>query len=113
MPMSQFPQQVKKFALQAYRRPPQVEDLREKYVPFTGSPQKHPYDPDKVVLVADPYSPNTFYYEFRTEDVAFVEETATIVDMDGDSVPMARIWVKKGTVGIQCTPFLVADTWKK
>jgi inorganic pyrophosphatase len=42
-------------------------------VSFAGSPRKHPYAPDKIVLVADPYSANTFYFEFEKSDVAFAE----------------------------------------
>jgi hypothetical protein len=29
--------------------------------------------------------------------------------MDGQAVTMARIWVKKMSVGMRCTPFFVED----
>ena len=33
--------------------------------------------------------------------------------MAGESVRMARIWVKKGVIAIQSLPFVVADTADK
>ena len=51
-----LPQETKKFEVEAYRRPKNLKELRKTHVPFSGSPLKHPYDPEKVILVADPYS---------------------------------------------------------
>ena len=64
----------------------------------------------KIILVVDPCSDNTFYYEFNTEDISFVEELANIVTMDGTVIPMARIWVKKKSIAIRSTPFVVETT---
>jgi len=62
-----------------------------------------------MILVADPYSTNTFYYEFRADTVSFVEELPSIVNLDGETVMMARIWVKKKSVAVRCSPFVVED----
>lgn len=113
MAMKNFPGRVEKFEIQAYKRPKNFGELADTHVPFTGSPRKHPYDPEKVILVADPYSSNTFFYEFRKEDVSFVEELPNLVNLEGEAVAMARIWVEKGRVGIRSTPFVVEDTWKR
>lgn len=109
MPMSKFLQTAQKFEIQAYRKIKRPEDLRKNHVAFTGSPWKHPSNPHKVVLVSDPYSTNTHYYEFATEDIMFVEEMPNLADPEGETVHMVRIWVRKSSIGVRCIPFLVQD----
>ncbi len=104
-----FLQEVKRFEIEAYKRPKNLKELRKTHVSFSGSPIKHPYDPKKIVLVVDPYSTNTSYYEFRSQDISFVEELPSIVDLEGKTVFMARIWVKKMSVGMLCSLFLVGE----
>lgn len=111
MVMSNFPKTAEKFEIQAYRRPKDINKLRKENVPFSGSPQKHPYDSEKIVLVSDPYSGNTFYYEFVKEDISHVEELPNLVNIEGETVQMARIWVMKKSVAVRCTPFMVEDIW--
>ena len=41
----------------------------ETHVPFSGSLLKHPYDSEKIILVADPHDGKAVYYEFRMERV--------------------------------------------
>lgn len=106
-----FPQKkAEKFEIEAYKKPKSLKDLRRTHVSFSGSPLKHPYDPKKVVLIIDPYSRNTSYYEFRRQDISFVEELPSIVDMDGKTMTMVRIWVKKMSIGLLCSLFLVGET---
>ncbi|MBU0986388.1 MAG: inorganic pyrophosphatase Ppa [Proteobacteria bacterium] len=104
-----FPQKGKKFEIQSYKRPKDLANFRKTHLPFTGSPQKHPYDSKKFILVPDPYSSNSYYFEFMIEDIAFVEELPNLVNLEGKVVTMARIWVKKMRMGLQCLPFVVAD----
>jgi inorganic pyrophosphatase len=110
MPLSNFPQKIIKFELTAYERPHDAEDLRRTHVPFSGAPHIHPYHAEKIVLVVDPYSTNTLYYEFRTDDITHVEEMPSIVNMDGEVVNMVRLWVKKKSIAIRSMPFVVAET---
>ncbi len=110
MVLRSFPEAVKEFAIQAYQKPDDEKNLRQTHVSFSGTPQKHPYDPEKVVLVVDPYSSNVSYFEFATRDISFVEELTNMVDAAGDVIPFMRIWVKKDSIGIRSTPFVVADT---
>ncbi|MGV1098170.1 inorganic pyrophosphatase Ppa [Thiovibrio sp. JS02] len=110
MPLSNFPQATIQFEIQTYQRPKDEQRLRDTHVSFSGSPQKHPYSSEKIILVVDPYSTNTFYYEFRTEDISYVEELANIVNMDGEVIPMARVWVKRKSVAVRSTPFVVENT---
>lgn len=53
-----------KFEIQTYRPPKDRKVLRTTHVAFSGSPQRHPYDSDKIVLVADPYSTHNFFMSF-------------------------------------------------
>jgi inorganic pyrophosphatase len=102
--------ETKTLEIQAYRKPEDFKAFLNTHVSFSGSPRKHPYDPAKVVLVADPYSTNTFYFEFRSEDISYVEELPNLVSAEGEAVTMVRIWVKKTSIGLRCTPFVVEDT---
>ncbi|HIJ78475.1 MAG: inorganic pyrophosphatase Ppa [Desulfobulbaceae bacterium] len=110
MPLRNFPKEEKKFEIQTYERPEDEQQLRNTHVAFSGSPQKHPFNPDKVILVSDPYSTNTFYYEFNTSDITYVEELANIVNIEGVVIPMARIWVKRKSIAVRSTPFIVEHT---
>ncbi len=110
MTITNQPQEAMKFEIQTYRRPKDRKALRKTHVAFSGSPQRHPYDPEKIILVADPYSTHNFFYEFRKDDIAYVEELPNIVNVAGETVTMARIWIKKMSIGMRCTPFFVEDT---
>jgi len=79
---------------------------------FYGSPKKHPYEKNRVILVADPFSDHTFYYEFNIQNILFIEEQPSITNMEGESVSMVRIWVKKKSRGLQCMPFTVGTIAK-
>jgi inorganic pyrophosphatase len=107
--MSSFLQEAKKFEIQAYKRPRNLEDLKKTHVPFSGTLLKHPYDPEKVILVVDPYSGNTFYYEFKKHDISYLEELPNLVNLEGETIAMYRIWVKKRSMGLRCSPFVVED----
>jgi inorganic pyrophosphatase len=79
-------------------------------VAFTGSPRKHPYDREKLILIADPFSTHTTLFEFRIADVAHVEESPTLFPEEGEGVTMVRLWIKKGALGLRYEPFVVEDT---
>jgi hypothetical protein len=85
-------------------------DFTRSHVAFTGTPEKHPREKDKILLFIDPFSACVTYYEFTITDIAGVEELPSIVSMEGKSVTMYRIWVRKGSLGIRSTPFIVEDT---
>ena len=109
MDSTRLPEGIKKFEIAAYERPKNVKDLRKTHVSFSGSPVKHPHDAGKVILITDPYSASTSYYEFRSQDISFVEELPSIVDMEGKTVSMVRIWVRRMSVGMRCSLFLVGE----
>jgi len=107
-----FPQQVKKFEVEAYKKPKNLRDreLRKTHVAFSGSPLKHPYDPKKVILVPDPYGGNPFYYEFNNDDISYVEKLPSIVNVDGETLNIVRLWVKRMSTAVLCTAFFVGET---
>jgi inorganic pyrophosphatase len=80
------------------------------HVPFSGHPRKHSLDPDRIILIPDPFSSATVFYEFNVADVDLVEKLPSIVTLDGESLAMVRLWVKKGSLGVWSTPFVVQDT---
>lgn len=110
MPLAVFPQATIRFEIEIYQRPTDEAWLRENHIAFSGSPQMHHADPEKIILVADPYSDHAFYYEFRLSDIAFVDELASIVNLDGEVIPMARLWVQKRSIAVRSTPFVVENT---
>jgi hypothetical protein len=79
-------------------------------VAFTGAPRKHPYDAERLILVSDPFSAQTIFYEFRLEDVVHVEELPSLVTEGGETLAMVRLRIKKGALGLRYEPFMVADT---
>ena len=110
MTSESYPQEAVKFQIQAYKKPKNIHILKESHVPFSGSPKKHPYDSDKVILVTDPFSTNTLYYEFNKDDISYLEELPNLVNLEGETITMVRVWVKKMSMGIRCSPFIVEDT---
>lgn len=84
-------------------------DFIEKAVSFKGSPRRHPYDSEKLILIANPFSSNTFFYEFLIKDIIRYDELPSIVDNGGETAPMVRIWVIKGSIGMEYIPFEVNE----
>ena len=110
MPTTKQPQEAIKFEIQTYRRPKDRKTLLNRHVAISGSPQRHPYDREKIILIADPYSTHNFFYEFFKGDIAYVEELPSIVNVDGETASMVRVWIKKMSIGMRCSPFIVGDT---
>ena len=110
MTSESYPQEAVPFQIQAYKKPKNIHMLKNTHVPFSGSPKKHPYDSDRVILVADPFSTNTLFYEFNKDDISYLEELPNLVNLEGETITMVRVWVKKMSMGIRCSPFIVEDT---
>jgi inorganic pyrophosphatase len=107
------PENSGEFEIQTYKRPQNIKELINTHVPFSGAPQWHPYEPGKVILVPDPFSTHTFYYEFDAEHISYVEELPSLVNIEGESISIVRIWVEKGRMGLRCSPFVVESTVRK
>ena len=112
MAIFNFLKKIDKLEIKAYEKPNNIEDLKKNHISFSGAPFKHPYDSKKVVLVSDPISLNTSFYEFLSQDISFAEELPNIVGIEGEIYPMARIWVRTNSIGIKSTPFIVGTAIK-
>jgi len=102
--------ETSRLEIEAFKRPKDIGVLKRTHVAFSGAPRKHWYDSSKVILVADPFSSATYYYEFRIADIDFIQEQPNIVNPDNEIIPMVRIWVKKRSIAVRCTPFIVDET---
>ena len=107
MTVKELLKHAEKFELDTYKL---SRNFRENHISFTGAPEKHRYDDDKIILIQDPFSTNISYYEFAAADIAGVEELPNLVTVEGTSVKMCRVWVRKGSIGVRSTPFVVEDT---
>jgi hypothetical protein len=112
MPLTELIKKSNKYEIQSYKKHTDPKELKKSYVPFTGSPKKHPHNNEIVILLIEPYNNNTSYYEFKTKDIFHVEELPNITNMYGETVTMVRIWVKKKSIGLRCTPFFIEDLAK-
>ena len=79
-------------------------------VPFTGYPRVHPSEKNKLILVNDPLGDSPVVLEFMLEDIIFVEEIPSAVTEAGEGVPMVKLWVRRGAVGMIIEPFEVNDS---
>ena len=86
------------------------EDYAGECIKFEGAPKKHPYDQEKILLVIQPFSRDTVFYEFRVKDIRHAENIPSIATDSGSNLLMARIWVKKGSMGVKYEPFEVGET---
>lgn len=109
MSITQFLTQVEVFEIQRYERPIRSAELKQHCAAFSGLLFRRPGDPGTVVLLEEPQGGQTVYYEFQIADVSFMEQVSNAVTPDGKVAAIARIWVKKGAVGIRCLPFAVVE----
>jgi hypothetical protein len=77
--------------------------------PFTGYARAHPSEKDKLILVNDPLGSNPTILEFRLEDVLFVEEIPSAVTETGEGVPLIKLWIRRGAIGMILEPFEVNE----
>ena len=102
-----FIQKAKRMAIAHYKKPTDIMAISRTHVSFSGSLQKHPEDPDKLVLIPDPHSTDQTYFEFNRENITYFERLPAITSVNGETANMTRIWVKKNSIAIRCTPFVV------
>lgn len=81
--------------------------LSKTHISFCGSPHEHPHDPETIILIVNPLSTFSSYYEFRIKDISYITKLPSLVSPEGEAILMARIWVKKGSIGIRSSPFCV------
>jgi len=102
-----FLETIPKLEIVSFTDTDRIRMLKKNHLPFCGTPKKHPYDGEKIFLLADPQGCDPIYYDFHIKDIAFVEELPKIVDIDGRTVSRIRLWIRRGSIATRCTPFLV------
>ena len=80
-------------------------------VPFLGYPQQHPADKGKLILVYDPLGKSPAVMEFKLDDILFVEDVPRAVTETGEGVPLVKLWIRKGALGMLLEPFEVDDSF--
>ena len=78
-------------------------------VAFVGTLRKHPYEKDKCILICDEPGTEPAILEFRKAYVLAVEEMPSLVDESGASISVAKLWVRRGSMGLRYEPFEVDD----
>jgi hypothetical protein len=78
-------------------------------VPFIGYPRQHPSEQDKFVLIYDPLGENPRIIEFKIEDIILMEDVHSAVTESGEAAPLAKLWIRKGALGVLLEPFEVDD----
>ena len=79
-------------------------------VPFTGYPQQHPAEKNKLILVNDPLGENPAVLEFKVDDILYVEDFPQAVTEAGEGIPMVKLWIRKGAHGMLLEPFEVDES---
>ena len=107
MTLDIFLQKAERLEVARYKKPKDRLAIARTHVAFSGSLQKHPVDPQKIILIPDPYSTEIIYFEFNREDIRYLEKLSGITSMNGETANITRIWVKKDSIAVRCTPFVV------
>jgi len=79
-------------------------------VPFTGYPQQHPSEKNKIILVYDPLGEAPTILEFKIDDILYIEDVPQAVTEQGEGVPMTKLWIRKGAHGMLLEPFEVDES---
>lgn len=107
MTLDIFLQKAERLEVARYKKPKDRLAIARTHVAFSGSLQKHPVDPQKIILIPDPHSTEIIYFEFNREDIRYLEKLSGITSMNGETANITRIWVKKDSIAVRCTPFVV------
>ena len=83
------------------------KNIKNAFAPFEGSPKKHPSDDKILILLANPFSRRSQFYEFSVESIGDIEELGTVTSEKGESAYMIRVWVRKGLTALRTEPFIV------
>ena len=63
-----------------------------------------------VLLRTNPLDLGSEIYEFRLEDILFVEELTSLSKPDGVTVEQTRIWIRRGSPEKCMKPMRVGDS---
>ena len=86
------------------------DSYQKNALPFTGYPQQHPTEKNKIIMVYDPLGNCPAVLEFKLDDVLYVEEVSQAVTERGEGIPLIKLWIRKGAHGMFLEPFEVDDS---
>lgn len=109
MPIDHLLNVKDKYDIQIFDQKQDISNLKTTHACFTGSPRKHPFREDRIILATNLFGTQPTYYEFKLKDISYVEKMSNEVTLEGETTTIARIWVKKGSVGLHCIPFIVEN----
>ena len=78
--------------------------------PFTGYPQQHPTEKNKLILVHDPIGNSPSVLEFKMDDILYIEEVPQAITEKGEGVPLVKLWIRRGARGMLLEPFEVDES---
>lgn len=84
-------------------------------VVFLGTLRKHPYDPEKCLLLTSrqeklKWLDEGSIVEFRISDLLAADEMPSPIDERGMARSLIRLWVKRGAIALRYEPFEVGET---
>ena len=79
-------------------------------VAFTGYPQQHPAEKNKLILIYDPMGESPAVLEFKIDDILFAEDLPHAVTEKGEGIPLVKLWIRRGAHGMLLEPFEVDDS---
>jgi hypothetical protein len=82
-------------------------NLKKSHAPYEGTPKKHPTDKNILILLTNPFSKRSQFYEFSLESIGNIEDLGTITSEEGESAYMVRVWIKRGLTALKTEPFIV------
>ena len=83
--------------------------LADEAVPYVGQPKQTESEPNKLYIRLNPLSSNGALLEFKVADIVYAENVKTVTHQDGTAFQIAKIWIRKGSIGIKLEPFSVQD----
>ena len=89
-----------------------AEDCPKNALPFTGYPQQHPTEKNKLILVYDPLGKKPAILEFKLDDILYVEEVSQAVTEKGEGIPLLKLWIRRGARGMFLEPFEVDESFQ-
>jgi len=87
-----------------------TEGYQKNALPFTGYPQQHPTDKNKLILVYDPLGNSPAVLEFKLDDILYAEEVSKAVTERGEGIPLVKLWIRRGARGMFLEPFEVNES---
>ena len=79
-------------------------------LPFTGYPQQHPTEKNKLILIHDHLGASPAVMEFKLDDILYIEEVSQAVTEQGEGIPLVKLWIRRGAHGMFLEPFEVDES---